>query len=323
MSEYRFILEPYLSIKNRYHCPACGKKSVFTRYIDLELGEYIHDTVGKCNRLQKCAYHYPPKEYFEDQKKVSGGELVSHQIERSCLKLEDFKVEQNSPPSYIENNLLQKSIKGKEDNNLLSFLNRLMNKEAINQIMETYKIGSSKKWPGATIFWQLDDKNNVRTGKIIQYDSNTGKKVRINWVHSIMKLQDFNLKQCLFGQHLLNSDLSKPIAIVESEKSAIIASIAFPEFIWMATGGLMNLKYDMLKPLTKRKVILFPDAGCYDVWNDKVKDLPKNIHFMISDLVKNKSSKKEKEEGWDIADYIIPIWLEKIKNLGGTMGDTK
>ena len=30
---------------------------------------------------------------------------------------------------------------------------------------------------------------------------------------------------------------------------------------------------------------------------------------MISDLVKNKSSLREKEEGWDIADYIIQIYL--------------
>ena len=127
----------------------------------------------------------------------------------------------------------------------------------------------------------------------------------------MMKLEDYNLKQCLFGLHLVNTDKTKPIALVESEKSAIIASIAFPEFIWMATGGLMNLKFDLLKPLAHRRVILFPDAGCYDLWNQKVKDLPKNIHFMISDLVRNKASELEKEEGWDIADFIIPIWKDR------------
>jgi hypothetical protein len=83
----------------------------------------------------------------------------------------------------------------------------------------------------------------------------------------------------------LNSNKIKPIALVESEKSAIIASIAFPEFIWMATGGLLNLKFDLLKPLAHRRVILCPDAGCYDLWFGKVKDLPKNIHFIVSDLV--------------------------------------
>lgn len=311
MSDFRFILEPYISIKNRFHCPACGKKSVFTRYIDIELKEYIHDTVGICSRLQKCAYHYPPKDYFEDQKKLSGEELISHQLMKSHLKPTNFKLKQNLPTSYIESSLVHKSIKGMGHNDLLSFLKNVMNEEAIEQIRTQYKIGTSSKWQGATIFWQVDDKNKVRTGKVVQYDSNTGRKGRINWVHSLMNLRDFNLKQCLFGQHLLNTYKSKPIALVESEKSAIIASIAFPEFIWMATGGLMNLKYDLLKPLSNRKVILFPDAGCYDKWNDKIKDLPKNIHFMISDLVKNKATDEEKEEGLDIADYILPIWLER------------
>lgn len=311
MSDFRFTLEPYISIKNRYSCPACGKKNAFTRYIDHELKEYIDETVGICSRLQKCAYHYPPKLYFENQKKLSGEEWKSHQLVRTNLKLTEYKVKQNAPPTYIANNLLSKSITDTLNNNLLTFLMNIMNEEAVEQIRETYKIGTSKKWPGATVFWQVDEYNNVRTGKIIQYDSKTGKKNRINWVHSILKLDNFNLKQCLFGLHLLNSDKSKSIAIVESEKSAIIASIAFPEFIWMATGGLMNLKFDLLKPLANRKVILFPDAGCFNLWNDKIQDLPKNIHFMISDLVKNKSTDMEKEEGYDIADYILPIWVNR------------
>lgn len=71
----------------------------------------------------------------------------------------------------------------------------------------------------------------------------------------------------VFGLHLFNSDPPKAIAIVESEKTAVIASIAFPEFIWMATGGFANLKSDIIKPLANRKVILFPDAGCYKKWS--------------------------------------------------------
>lgn len=311
MSDFRFILEPYKSLKNRYHCPACGKKSVFTRYIDLELKEHVCETVGMCSRLQKCAYHYPPKAFFEDQKILSGEKISTPNLSRPHLKVTDFKVKLDSEPSYIDNTLLIKSLKEGESNNLLSFLNDAMDDDAIKLIRDEYKIGTSKKWPGATIFWQIDTENKVRTGKLIQYDSNTGRKKRINWVHSVLKIADYNLNQCLFGLHLLNSDKSKPIAIVESEKSAVIASIAFPEFIWMATGGLMNLKYDLLKPLANRKVILFPDAGCFDNWNNRVKDLPKNIHFMISDLVKNKSTDVEKEEGYDIADYILPIWQSR------------
>lgn len=64
----------------------------------------------------------------------------------------------------------------------------------------------------------------------------------------------------------------------------------------------------MLKDLAHRKVILFPDAGCYENWNKKILDLPSNIHYMIFDMVEEKSTEEEKEEGWDIAVYILRIW---------------
>jgi hypothetical protein len=83
----------------------------------------------------------------------------------------------------------------------------------------------------------------------------------------------------------------------------------------MATGGLGNLKYDLIAPLANRQVILFPDAGCYDQWNDKVKDLPTNVFYSISELVEEKSTSEEKDEGWDIADYILKIYLNRKKAL--------
>lgn len=316
MSNYRFILEPYSSSKSRFNCPSCEEPKTFTRYIDLEKNEYVAEEVGICNRLQKCSYHYPPKAYFEDKETFSG--ISPDKPQRKRLKLKpnflDFTEKDNLPPTFIPKDLFLKSINKKKENNFLLYLEKVLNNEALDEIQTRYKIGTSEKWKGATVFWQVDENFQIRTGKLMLYSRTTGKKSKVNWVHSVLKLKDYNLKQCLFGLHLLNSDQTKKIAIVESEKTAIIASIAFPEFIWMATGGLMNLKYDLLKPLAKRKVILFPDAGCYDLWSEKVKDLPNNIHFMISDLVENKSSDKEKEEGWDIADYIIPIYLER-KNI--------
>ena len=154
-------------------------------------------------------------------------------------------------------------------------------------------------------------RQRARTGKCIEYNPITGKKQKINWVHSMAKLPNFNLEQCLFGLHLIHLDKTKPIAIVESEKTAIIASLAFPEYIWMATGGLNNLKEKLLLPLKGRNVILFPDAGCYNIWKDKIATLPSNINIQISDLLYRKATPEQKNEGLDIADYIVDIW----KNL--------
>lgn len=78
-------------------------------------------------------------------------------------------------------------------------------------------------------------------------------------------------------------------------------------------GGLTNLKSDIIRPLANRKVILFPDAGCYKKWFDKIQDLPKNIQYHISELVEEKSTAEEKDSGWDIADYILKIYRKRKK----------
>ena len=67
MNTYRFTLERYRGISTRYTCPQCGRKHTFTRYIDTENNNnYLSERVGKCNRLDKCGYHYTPKQYFTD-----------------------------------------------------------------------------------------------------------------------------------------------------------------------------------------------------------------------------------------------------------------
>ena len=64
--KYRYTLEKYRGIRSRYTCPQCGRKYVFTRYIDTDTNQYISDDVGKYSLLDKCGYHYAPKQYFTD-----------------------------------------------------------------------------------------------------------------------------------------------------------------------------------------------------------------------------------------------------------------
>jgi hypothetical protein len=77
MSNYRYQLERYRGRGSRYTCPQCHRKGVFTRYVDTHNNNiYISDNVGKCNRLDKCGYHYTPKQYFTDNPWKSDGWLV-------------------------------------------------------------------------------------------------------------------------------------------------------------------------------------------------------------------------------------------------------
>ena len=66
-NNYRYQLERYRGRSTRYNCPQCGRKQVFTKYIDTYNNNiYINDNVGKCDRLDKCGYHYTPHQYFTD-----------------------------------------------------------------------------------------------------------------------------------------------------------------------------------------------------------------------------------------------------------------
>lgn len=146
------------------------------------------------------------------------------------------------PTSYIDENIMRSSQKCYEANNLFLFLSSQFGETATLSLMEKYHVGTSKHWTGATVFWQVDNQGKVRTGKVMLYNPETGKRVKepyshVSWVHSLIPHMDFNLCQCFFGEHLINVAKTKPIALVESEKTALIASYYLPQFIWIASGG--------------------------------------------------------------------------------------
>jgi hypothetical protein len=132
-------------------------------------------------------------------------------------------------------------------------------------------------------------------------------------VHSVLKLPEFELQQCLFGEHLLRAEPQKPVAIVESEKTAIISSVYLPDFIWLAVGSLNNLTAERCKQLAGRKVILYPDLKALDKWKAKAAELSKITKFVVSDLLERKATEADKQKGFDLADYLIrfPVPIKK------------
>jgi len=287
-------------MKSRYHCPACNhKKKTFSLYIDTETGEHIHPTVGRCDRESNCGYHYTPKQYFQDNKIDTPRTFISRKKIKS----------QHKPVSFIPIEIFKASLQEYESNHFVQFLIDLFSEEVTSELISRYFIATSKHWSGSTVFWQIDTKGKIRTGKIMLYSSSTGKRIKepfnhITWAHSLLKRPDFELEQCLFGEHLLN-DKSKPIAIVESEKTAIIASVYLPQFIWLAVGSLTNLNAKKCSVLNGRIVTLFPDLNGFEKWSEKANELSKIAIFNVSDLLERKASEEERRQGLDLADYLI------------------
>lgn len=140
-------------------------------------------------------------------------------------------------PSYIAEDIMLRSKRGYDNNHFVRFLNSLFPEPTVLNVLKRYHVGTANLWEGAVVFWQVDVDGKVHDGKIMLYDVATSHRAdRVSWAHSAMKMKDFVLEQCFFGEYLL-VDKHKPIAIVESEKTAIIASLFMDDFIWLASGG--------------------------------------------------------------------------------------
>jgi hypothetical protein len=305
MSEFKYILEPYKGMNTRYRCPSCQQRDkTFSLYIDTETGEHIHPTVGRCNRESNCGYHYTPKQYFQDNN-------ISFDTPQPKAYKPRPVTPQPKPVLFIPVEVFKASLNPKafETNHFVKFLIDLFGVEVASQLVSRYFIATSKHWNGATVFWQIDKQGKIRTGKIMLYSPTTGKRVKepfnhINWVHKALKQSEFELRQCLFGEHLLN-DKTKPVAIVESEKTAVIASVYLPQFVWVAVGSLTNLNAEKCSILKGRTVTLFPDLNGFDKWSNKAKELSHLAIFTVSDLLERKATEAEKKQGFDLADYLI------------------
>jgi hypothetical protein len=283
-------------------CPSCHNKGSFTHYIDSETEERLNPLVGICNREINCGYHYPPRQYFQENG-ISRVQSYQPSIRPKPILVKE--------PSFIPQDIFRSSFTNREfaDNHFIRYLIELFGLELTMELADKYHIGNSSYWKGATVFWQVDILGRVRAGKIMLYDHDTGKRVKspfkhINWAHKVFHLEGFELKQCFFGEHLLR-DCEKPVAIVESEKTAIIASAYFPDFTWIACGSLNQLNAKICSVLKGRRVTLFPDLGCFKKWSEKALALRHIASFSVSDILESKANDQEREDGLDLADYLI------------------
>jgi hypothetical protein len=194
--------------------------------------------------------------------------------------------------------------------NLTEFLKTKFTDEEVFKVKQDYLItATNTPWNNSTVFWRIDNNETICGGKIMQYDKYTGKRIKepnnkTTWIHKYHDKTSFKLSHCLFGLHLIVEDYSKIIAITESEKTAIIMSRFIPEYIWLATGGKGNLKLELLQPVKKRIIVLFPDKSEYNDWLSKATELnSKGFKISVSDILEDTDYPK----GFDLADLYLSL----------------
>lgn len=302
MNQYLYHLQPYAGKNTRYTCPQCQYKGVFVRYVHKINHEQLGNDVGRCNREVNCGYHRTPSQHFESVGKPFAPRIMP-------MRMATQPAQPPPPVQFVPHALLLDSLKTHDGNHLVTFLLAKFTAEQVWQLLCDYEIGTSNHWKGATVFWQQDVQRNIRFGKIMLYNPVTGKRVKepfphFTTVHTVHHLGGTKPPQCLFGEHLLKGN-NKPVAIVESEKTALIAAAQLPQYLWLATGGLQGLTEEKCKVLAGRTVTLFPDLNAYDKWQRKAAQLQSITHMQVSPLLQQLSNADERALGLDIGDYLL------------------
>lgn len=272
---YKYSLD---TSSKKFECPNCTEKR-FVKYVNNETKQYLEDKYGRCDRENECGYHMPPS---------GNGTIRTNNA-------------QPIPPTIVFPNGKHEPCLNKHESPFHTFCKAI----GISQDhIEKWNIGTAGRY---TAFGIFDEEGAFLNIKYVPY-ADSGNRMRGDkdypFYISTKDLKENEVySRCFYGLHLYDS--SKDTVIVESEKSAVLASYFYPNYNWLATGGNNGVKNDHMKPLlgAKTQIIYLGDNDKAGKDNSVVKWLKKikevNNRVRLIDAFPNE------KDGYDIADYII------------------
>ncbi len=80
------------------------------------------------------------------------------------------------PTDFLPEDIVSKTVRLNPISNFLAFLYRIFDADTVQMLVDRYRLGVTKD--GAAIFYQIDREGRIRTGKIIQYNPETGHRIK-------------------------------------------------------------------------------------------------------------------------------------------------
>ncbi len=277
---------------NYGYCHSCGKTSLPpTLYQDEDGTEYIWN--DHLRKFETAVTHLYYKNVIQTTSNVA----------KQCITNGN---EDSIEIKYIDFEIVKKFCYDNKINALLNYLVATFGLTKATAAKNMYYIGTSKD--NGTIFWSINIHNQAQKAKVPYYNSN-GK--RTNRFKVPYKNED-GYYSCLFGEHLLGlkENIDKQIVLVESEKTALVCSMEFPDYVWLAYGGKNGLTDIKTKILSGKKIIIIPDIsqGAVNVMKAKIPYLHSmNIEAHIWDMTEGKTDEQLKKEGiyeYDLEDIL-------------------
>ena len=244
--DIRYKLERYRAGgSNRYVCPQCGRKKCFTRYVDVETGEYVGEDCGKCNHTASCGYHYPPREFFRDHpelrrkgdyqteyvngkqklnisRKIQGIGSLSLKMGQTDMGQTEFfdfewvrkaMLRKSTFRLWLEKLMMEKVVGGDEPG---------MSEAHLQSVLDAYYVGGTAKdvvigginYGPAVVFWLIDEQQRVHDAKLMAYRKD-GHRVQ-GWANSMRSICE-------------RSHLGPQLVETEKFSSACIFYLAIPK----------------------------------------------------------------------------------------------
>jgi hypothetical protein len=246
-----------------------------------------------------------------------------------------------TPICIIPDDVFKASLTGYERNNFAGLLFDHFGAEVARELIARFHIGTSGYWPGANVFWFVDEVGRVRGGQVVCYgpdhhkakytDHEGNQKTCISSVsHALLKryrkrgeaaptwLTDYHenaprIPGCFGAHQLMNAPIDIPVAIVEGPATAIFCSAYFPAFIWLAVGSLSYLTAERLASVKHRRVTLFPDLSpdgtAYKIWSQRAETLRADgFSIEVDTFLEEHASDTERTEKYDLRDYLLEQW---------------
>ncbi len=273
--------------------PCCGRNNSDGKFINYK---NLSSNYGYCHSCGKASL--PPTIYTDE----NGNEYVWNELENkfqtymTLPKKSTIITPKITVQKFINESIIWKYFKVNPENNLLQYLRKTYGDAKTEDAKETYALGTS--YDRGIIFWSINSNLKVQKAKIAYYDTN-GKRTHKFKVPYKNEDGYFN---CLFGEHLIYDKIKtkKTIVLTESEKTAIIGYILFPQYIWVAYGGINGLTENKISSLIGHNVLIVPDMS-----ENAVSIILNKIPFLISlginakiwDMTESKTDEQLKLEG--------------------------
>lgn len=293
------------SSSNKAGLKKCGVRyeALCPFHTDKSLGSFVVYPKGNCYKCFSCGAKGGVIDFLMEREKLTYPDAIRWLGKKYNIPVDEVPVDwkyvpKPAPPPLptltLPKGMVTKTMQDIARDNLVHYILNDIRWDYIQTIrvmpvLLEYNVGHGKF--GHTIFWQLDERGEVRTAKMMKYRTDGHRDKTAQWnfdfVHSIFArgqkqfdehgqlvvdehgepilkypykhIYDEEKQEArltFFGMHLLDKyGKNATVNIVESEKTAVLMAIAYgnhAQQVWMACGGLEMITRERLQPIIDR-----------------------------------------------------------------------